>query len=91
MPTSGWEARIYYVVCPQRWLPMLHRAGTADFSVAIADNEDHRLVFAKFVLRDVCEMADECEADRSRIVFDRARLRQAECREHFCQLSARPT
>ena len=39
---------IEYVVCPQRWLPMLHREGAADFSLAIADKEDHRPVFAKF-------------------------------------------
>ena len=49
VPTRGQEARIDYVVCPRRWLPMLHRAGTADFSQAIADKEDHRPVFAKFV------------------------------------------
>ena len=89
VPSGGQEARIDYVVCPQRWLPMLHRAGTADFSLAIADKEDHRPAFAKFVLHEECEMADECEADRNRIMFDRARLRQAECREHFCHLFAR--
>ena len=52
VPTRGQEARLDYVVCPQRWLPMLQRAGTADFSLAIADKEDHRPVFAK----SSCEM-----------------------------------
>ena len=89
VPTRGQEARIDYEVCPQRWLPMLRRAGTADFSLAIADKEDHRLVFAKFVLRDVCGTTDECTDERSRITFDRARLGQAECREYFCQLLGR--
>ena len=87
--TKGQEARIDYVVCPQRGLPMLHRAETADFSLAIADKEDHRPLFAKFVLREECEMADEGKADSSRIKFDRARLGQAECRVHFCQLLPR--
>ena len=31
VPTRGQEARLDCVVCPQRWLPMLQRAGTADF------------------------------------------------------------
>ena len=34
-------------------------------------------------------MTDKREDDKCRIMFDRARLRQAECREHFCQLLAR--
>ena len=63
--------------------------GTADFSLAIADKEDHRLVFAKFVLRDVCGTTDECTDERSRITFDLARLGQAEFREYFCQLLGR--
>ena len=40
-------------------------------------------------LCEECEVADECEGDKSGIVFDRPWLRQAECREHFCQLLAR--
>ena len=89
VPTRGQEARIDYVICPQRWLPMLRRAETAGFSLAIADKEDHQPVSAKFVLREDCGMTDEREDDKCRIMFDRARLRQAECREHFCQLLAR--
>ena len=88
MPTRGQEARLDYVVCPQRWLPMLQRAGTADFSLAIADKEDHRPVFAKFVLRDDGGTIDEGKSDKDRITFDRARLGQEECREHFRQLLA---
>ena len=52
------------------------RWGTADFSVAIADKEDHRPVFAKFVLRDDRGMTGRKEDDKSRITFDRARLRR---------------
>ena len=33
-------------------------------------------------------MADECEADRSRVMFDRARLRQAERCEHVPPMPA---
>ena len=65
---------------------MFRRAETADFSLAIAD---HRPVFAKFVLHEDCGMTDEREDDMCRIMFDIARLRQAQCREHFCQLLAR--
>ena len=68
VPTRGQKARIDHMICPQRWLPMLRRAVTADFSPGIADKEDHRPVFAKFVLREDCGMtAGSC-------------LRQAECR-----------
>ena len=52
VPTRRQEPRIDHVVCPQRWLPMLNRAGTDDFSQAIADKEDHRPLFATFVLRE---------------------------------------
>ena len=83
VPTRGQEARLDYLVCSQRWLPMLQRTGTADFSLAIADKEDHRPVIAKFVRRDDGGMTDE---DKDRITFDRARLGQEQCREYFCQL-----
>ena len=76
------------MVYPQRWLPMLQRAGTADFSLAIADKEDHRPVFAKFVLRDDGGMTDEGKSDKDRITVDGTRLGQEECREYFCQLLA---
>ena len=33
-------------------------------------------------------MANKCVANKSSIMFDRARLRQAEYHEHFCQLLA---
>ena len=86
VPTRGQEAPIDYVVCLQRWLPMLHRARTADFSLAIADKEDHDQCLRNLFC--VKRVADERKADRSSIMFDRARLRQAECREHLCQLIA---
>ena len=69
VPARGQEARIDCVVCRQRWLPMLQRAGTADFSPATADKEYHRPVLAKFVLRNDCGTTGECEDDKRRITF----------------------